>query len=185
LPRAAADILMGALTGAPARMANGLRYAIAAQVEYPKRQNMRFVGDGGFTMLTREFAMAVNHELPIKIVFMKNNSLRQIKWAQMAFLGSPEYGCELNPIDYARFARACGGTGLTIDRASDSGCILEKALNTPGPAVEAVAGQFEPPLPAKIAVEQAPKFSEAPAKGTLNRKKIAVTIACDRVREPV
>jgi pyruvate dehydrogenase (quinone) len=185
LPQAAAHILIGTLSGTPARMANGLPYTIVAQIAYPKRQNVRFVGDGGLNVLVDEFATAVKYEVPIKIVIIRNNTLRQIKWAQMAFLGSPEYGCELNPIGFARFARACGGTGFTIDMAFDSGYILAEALHTPGPVVEAAAGQFEPPLPAKIAVEQAPKFSEALAKGTLNRKKITVTIACDRVREPV
>jgi len=31
------------------------------------------------------------------------------------FLGNPEYGCELQPIDSAAFAHACGGTGVTIE----------------------------------------------------------------------
>ncbi|HLW81962.1 MAG TPA: thiamine pyrophosphate-dependent enzyme [Candidatus Acidoferrales bacterium] len=186
MPRAAADVLIGTLAWTPARMANGLPPAIAAQVVCPKGQTISFVrGGGGFTLLMGEFATAVKYELPIKIVTIRNNTPRQIKWAQMAFLGSPEYGCELNPIDFARFARACGGTGLTIDKASGSGCILEEALNTPGAVVEAATGQFQPPLPAKITAEQAPKFFEALAKGTLHRKKITVTIACDRMREPV
>jgi pyruvate dehydrogenase (quinone) len=185
LPQAAAHILIATRSWTPARMANGLRYAIAAQRACPGRQSIRFVGNGGFSVLVGEFATAAKCELPIKIIIIKNNTLRHIKWAQMAFLGSPEYGCELNPIDFARFARACGGTGLTIDMTSDSGCILDEALNTPGAVVEAATGQFQPSLPAKITAEQAPKFSKALPKGTLHRKEITVTIACDRLREPV
>ena len=93
-------------------MANGLPYAIAAQVAYPDRQCVAFVGDGGFSMLMAEFATAVKYQLPIKVVIVKNNTLGQIKWEQMVFLGNPEYGCELQPIDFAAFARACGGDGL-------------------------------------------------------------------------
>ena len=37
----------------------------------------------------------------------------------MVFLGNPEYGCELHPIDFAAFARACGGSGFTIDDPKD------------------------------------------------------------------
>jgi pyruvate dehydrogenase (quinone)/pyruvate oxidase len=44
-----------------------------------------------------------------------------IKWEQMVFLGNPEYGCELQPIDFARFAEACGATGLTIEVPSAAG----------------------------------------------------------------
>src|SRR5204863_8184860 len=39
---------MFSLSGNLASMANGLPYAIAAQVAYPERQCVAFVGDGGF-----------------------------------------------------------------------------------------------------------------------------------------
>jgi pyruvate dehydrogenase (quinone) len=35
----------------------------------------------------------------VKVVVINNNSLGQIKWEQMVFLGDPEYGCDLQPID--------------------------------------------------------------------------------------
>ncbi len=46
---------MYSLSGTLASMANGLCYAIAAQVAYPERQSVAFVGDGGFSMLMAEF----------------------------------------------------------------------------------------------------------------------------------
>ena len=66
-------------------------------------------------MLMAEFATAVKYKLPIKVVIIKNNSLGQIKWEQMVFLGNPEFDCDLHPIDFAAFANACGGTGFTIE----------------------------------------------------------------------
>jgi hypothetical protein len=64
---------------------------------------------------------------------------------QMVFLGNPEYGCDLNPIDFAGFARACGGAGFTIEEPEDCGTILDQALATPGPAlIEALVDPFEP-----------------------------------------
>src|SRR5207247_2726192 len=51
-------------SGNLASMAPGLPYAIAAQVAYPGRQSVAFVGDGGFTMLMGEFATAVKYRLP-------------------------------------------------------------------------------------------------------------------------
>jgi pyruvate dehydrogenase (quinone)/pyruvate oxidase len=44
---------MYSLSGTLATMANGLPYTIAAQIAYPERQCVAFVGDGGFSMLTR------------------------------------------------------------------------------------------------------------------------------------
>src|SRR5262249_33127530 len=67
------------LSGTLASMANGLPYTIAAQIAYPGRQCVGFVGDGGFTMLMGEFATAIKYRLPIKMVVIKNNSLVQIK----------------------------------------------------------------------------------------------------------
>jgi pyruvate dehydrogenase (quinone) len=100
------------LSGMLATMANGLPYANAAQIAYPDRQCVAFVGDGGFSMLMAEFATSVKYGLPVKVVVVNNSTLGMIKWEQMVFLGNPEYGCDLQPIDYAAFARACGGTGF-------------------------------------------------------------------------
>ena len=82
-------------SGSLATMANGLPYAIAAQVAFPERQCIAFVGDGGFTMLMGEFATAVQYKLPVKVIIIKNNSLGMIRWEQIAFLGNPEFGVEL------------------------------------------------------------------------------------------
>ncbi len=175
---------MYSLSGTLATMGNGLPYAIAAQIAYPDRQCIAFVGDGGFSMLMAEFATAVKYQLPIKVIIIKNNTLGMIKWEQMVFLGNPEYGCELQPIDFAAFARACGGTGLTIENPSACGAILDQALATPGPViVEAVVDPFAPPMPAKITVEQATNFAKSLARGEPNRTQIAWTVLSEKVRE--
>src|ERR671937_393985 len=116
-------------------MANGFPYAMAAQLAYPNRQVVAFVGDGGFSMLMAELATCVKYQLPVKVVVVKNNTLGQIKWEQMVFLGNPEYGCDLHPIDFAAVARACGATGYTISDPRDCGRVLDEALATPGPVV--------------------------------------------------
>jgi pyruvate dehydrogenase (quinone) len=177
---------MHSLSGNLATMAAGLPYAIAAQVAYPTRQVVAFVGDGGFSMLMAELATCVKYQLPIKVVIVKNNTLGQIKWEQMVFLGNPEYGCELQPIDFALFARACGATGFTIESPADCGPMLEEALATPGPVVvQGVVDPFEPPLPAKVTLEQAAKFAKSLLRGEPNRQKIALTVFGDRIRELV
>jgi pyruvate dehydrogenase (quinone) len=172
------------LSGTLASMGNGLPYTIAAQIAYPERQCIGFVGDGGFSMLMAEFATCVKYRLPVKIIVIKNNSLGMIKWEQMVFLGNPEYGCELQPIDFAAFARACGGTGFTIDDPASCGAILDQALATPGPVVvDAVVDPFVPPMPPKITLDQATKFAESLARGEPNRARIAWTVLSDKVRE--
>jgi pyruvate dehydrogenase (quinone) len=142
---------MYSLSGNLASMANGLPYTIAAQIAYPERQCIAFVGDGGFSMLMAEFATAVKYQLPIKVIIIKNNTLGMIKWEQMVFLGNPEFGCELQPIDFVAFAKACGGTGMAIEDPMDCGRILDRALATPGPViVEASSTRLRPRCPLKL-----------------------------------
>ncbi len=177
---------MYSLSGTLASMAPGLPYTLAAQVAYPDRQCVAFVGDGGFSMLMADFVTAVKYKLPIKVVIIKNNTLGQIKWEQMVFLGNPEYAVDLAPIDFAAFARACGGTGYAVDEPRACADVMEQFLNSPGPAIlEAVVDPFEPPLPGKIKPEQALHFAESLARGEPNRKKIALTVASDKIREMI
>ena len=177
---------MYSLSGTLASMANGLPYAIAAQVAYPERQVVLFVGDGGFSMLMAEFANCVRYKLPVKVVIVKNNSLGMIKWEQMVFLGNPEYGCDLHPIDFAAFARACGATGFTIEDPKNCGDVLDQALANPGPViVEAVVDPFTPPMPPKVTAKQMGRFAQSLAKGEPNRDKIVLTVLADKVRELV
>ena len=165
-------------------MANGLPYAIAAQVAFPKRQCVAFVGDGGFSMLMAEMSTAVKYELPIKVIVIKNNTLGQIKWEQMVFLGNPEYGVDMLPIDHVKFAESVGARGVRIEDPQRCRQQLAEALSTEGPVViECVVDPNEPPMPAKIKPKQAKNLAEALARGDAHRGKIATTIFRDEVDE--
>jgi pyruvate dehydrogenase (quinone) len=177
---------MYSLSGTLASMANGLPYALAAQVAYPDRQVVAFVGDGGFSMLMADFVTAVKYKLPIKVVIIKNNTLGQIKWEQMVFLGNPEFGVDLYPIDFAAFAEACGATGLTVDDPARCGDTMQEFLSAPGPAIlQAIVDPAEPPLPSKISAQQALHFAESLIRGEPHRGKIALTAISNKVREMI
>ena len=97
------------LSGSLATMANGLPYSIGAAVAFPGRQVVCIVGDGGLTMLMGEIATLVKYKLPVKVIVIKNNVLGQIKWEQMVMEGNPEYGVELEPIDFAGIRESLRG----------------------------------------------------------------------------
>jgi pyruvate dehydrogenase (quinone)/pyruvate oxidase len=175
---------MFAVSGNLASMACGLPYANAAALAYPGRQVVALVGDGGLSMLMAELATAAKYDLNVKIVVVKNNSLGQIKWEQMAFLGNPEYGCELQPIDFAAVARACGVKGLSVSDASQCGAVLREALEASGPTlVEATVDGNEPPLPPKVSFRHARHMVEALARGTPDAGDIAKHLVQDTVRQ--
>jgi pyruvate dehydrogenase (quinone)/pyruvate oxidase len=167
-------------------MACALPYAISAQIAWPNRSVYAFVGDGGFTMLMGELATCVKYNLPVRIVVVKNNSLAQIKWEQMVFLGNPEYACDLQPIDFAAVARGFGVASFTIDDPNKCGATLDQALAVNGPVlIEAVVDPNTPPMPAKVKPEQAIHLAEALIRGTRDASGILREIAGQRIRELV
>lgn len=177
---------MHTCSGNLATMACGLPYAIGAQVAFPGRPVFCIVGDGGLTMLLGELATCVKYKLPIRIIVIKNDSLGQIKWEQIVFLGNPEYVCDLQPIDFAAVAKGFGVASFTVDKAELCGEILDRALSQPGPVlVECVVDPNEPPMPASIKPVQAINFAKSLASGTKDWQKIAATVAKDRVRQLV
>jgi pyruvate dehydrogenase (quinone) len=180
------DEMQFSLSGTLATMANGLPYSIGAAVAYPGRQVVCIVGDGGFTMLMGEVATLVKYKLPVKVIIIKNNVLGMIKWEQMAFEGNPQFGVELQPIDFAAFARACGAGGFTIEKPEEAESVLREALAYDGPAVvQAVVDPNEPPLPGNITMKQALKFAEALLRGEKDRWKIIKTVLKDKIREVI
>jgi pyruvate dehydrogenase (quinone)/pyruvate oxidase len=177
---------MHSVSGIMASMACGLCYAIAAQIAYPHRQCVAFVGDGGFAMLMAEFATCVKYQLPVKVIVVKNNSYAHIKWEQMVFLGNPEYGCELHPIDFAAFARACGGHGFSVKDPARCGEVLDQAFATPGPVlVEAEVDPLEAPFFANLKPEQAKMLKEALSRGEADSEGILANARETHARELV
>ncbi len=175
---------MHSLSGNLATMAPGLPYSIAAQVAYPDRQVVAFVGDGGFSMLMADFVTCVKYGLPVKVVVINNHSLGQIKWEQMVFLGNPEFACDLAAIDFAKIAEAMGGHGWRCEDPADMGRVLDEALAHPGPAIiDCIVDTHEPPMPPKVTFSDAKQLAKAMARGTPARGKIAKTLAGDVARE--
>ena len=174
------------LSGTLATMACGLPYAIAAQIAFPDRQCIAFVGDGGFTMLMGEFATAVQYNLPIKIIVIKNNTLGMIRWEQMAFLGNPEYGVEFTPIDFVKFAEACGGIGYAIKEPDEISSIMEQAMKMDKDRrkpviIEASVDPFEPPMPPKVEMEFVTNLAESFVKGQPYARRIGLTLFRNQV----
>jgi thiamine pyrophosphate-dependent acetolactate synthase large subunit-like protein len=160
-------------SGLLASMGCGLPYAIAAQLAFPGRQVIAWVGDGGLSMLMGELATVVRYRLPIKIVVVKNNSLGQIKWEQMMFLGNPEYECALQPIDFVKVAEGMGIRGMRIEDPRESGATLDQALAHPGPVlIEAVVDPNEPLLPPKRREQYAKNMEKALQAGTAGGEDI-------------
>ncbi len=171
-------------SGTNCSMAAGLPYAIGAQAAYPDRQVVVFTGDGSLTMQLGDFLTCVQHNLPVKIIVIKNNTLGLIKWEQMVFLGNPEYGVDMAGLDFVKYAEACGARGMRIDDPTKCQDQIAEALSWDGPAiVECVVDEHEPPIPAKVKKGQLEKLYTAMKEGTPNRNRIALQMTKDMLDE--
>lgn len=171
-------------SGTNCSMAAGLPYAIGAAAAYPGRQVVVFTGDGSLTMQLGDFLTAVQHELPIKIVVIKNNTLGLIKWEQMVFLGNPEYGVNFAPLDFVKFAEAAGARGMHIEDPRTCAEQMREAFSWDGPVIiECLVDQHEPPMPAKVKKHQVTAMLQALREGTPNRNRIALQMVKDVLDE--
>jgi pyruvate dehydrogenase (quinone)/pyruvate decarboxylase len=127
-------------------MAPGLPYAVAAQLAFPGRQVAGIVGDGGFAMLMAELTTAVQHKLPVKILILNNSCLANVVFEQRD-AGYGVYGCDLSPIDFAAYAKACGADGFRCVTPGEVGPAIDAALASSNPAViDAIVDPGEKPL---------------------------------------
>jgi pyruvate dehydrogenase (quinone) len=173
-------------SGLLATMGNGLPYAVAAAVAFPGRPVVAMCGDGGFTMTMMELATIAKYKLPVKVFIIKNNTLGQIKWEQIVFEGNPEYGCDLHPIDFAKYAEAVGVPGFTLEKAEDAARVIGEAFRQPGPAlVQCVVDATEPPMPGHASTKQAVGFAEALVRGEKDRWNIIKTVLKNTIRETI
>ncbi|MGN6666847.1 MAG: thiamine pyrophosphate-dependent enzyme [Trinickia sp.] len=171
-------------SGTMCSMIAALPYSIGAAIAYPGRQVVAFTGDGSFTMMMGEFATLVQYNLPVKVIVMKNNTLGLIKWEQMLYLGNPEYGVDLQPVDFVKVAEACGARGVRIDDPERCRDQLKDALALPGPVlIECIVDPLEPPWPPTVTKDEAKKMMKALARGEVNRGKIALTMGRHAVHE--
>ena len=162
-----------AVSGTLACMGCGVPYAIAAAIAFPGRQVVVVTGDGGLSMTVAELATAARYRLPIKIVVLNNGSLAQIKWEQLLFMGNPEFGCELAPVDFAKVAEGMSVRGMRVDDPDQVRRVLAEAFAHDGPVlVDAVVDPSEPMLPPKRREEYMKHLEQAFRTGTAAQPEI-------------
>ncbi len=135
-------------------------------------------------MLLAEFATAVQYDLPIKVIIIKNNTLGMIRWEQMAFLGNPEYVVEFSPIDFTKYAEACGGRGYSIREPAEVQSTISQAFSEKKPTIiEAYVDPFEPPMPPKVEMKLISNMAESLARGQPYGGRIGLTLFRNKVHE--
>ena len=122
------------MSGYLATMGFGLPAALAEQIIYPNRQVVCIAGDGGFSMLMADFLTAVKNNLPITVFIFNNKQLGMIMQEQK-MEGYANWQTELQDLDFAEYAKQCGGVGITVKTPEELPDAVDKALSINKPVI--------------------------------------------------
>jgi pyruvate dehydrogenase (quinone) len=140
-------------------MANALPQAIGAQMSHPGRQVISLSGDGGFAMLMGDVLTLRQHQLPVKLIVFKNDSLAFVE-LEMKAAGFVEFGTDLHNPDFTKIAEGAGLLGVKAETPDQVEPVIAQALKHDGPAlVEVAVSRQELSMPPTITYEQAKGFS--------------------------
>ena len=149
-------------------MANALLQAIGAQASHPGRQVLALSGDGGLAMMLGDLLTLRQHDLPVKVIVLKNDSLAFVE-LEMKAAGILDFGTDLHNPDFAKMAEAAGLLGLTAETSDQVEPMLQQALKHNGPAlVEVLVSRQELSMPPTITLEEAKGFSLFMLRAVLN-----------------
>jgi len=149
-------------------MANALPQAIGAQITYPGRQVISISGDGGLAMLMGDLLTLKQHELPVKTIVLRNDSLAFVE-LEMKASGFVDFGTDLRNPEFATIAEGAGILGLKAEMPEQVEPMIAQALKHDGPAlVEVLVSRQELSMPPTITLEQAKGFGLFMAKAVLS-----------------
>jgi pyruvate dehydrogenase (quinone) len=149
-------------------MANALPQAIGAQITYPGRQAISISGDGGLAMLMGDLLTLKQHDLPVKTIVLRNDSLAFVE-LEMKASGFVDFATDLRNPEFATIAEGAGILGLKAETPEQVEPMIARALKHDGPAlVEVLVSRQELSMPPTITLEQAKGFGLFMAKAVLS-----------------
>lgn len=121
-------------SGIFATMGIGTPGGIAARLSYPEREVYTLSGDGAFAMMMQEYMTQLKYNLPMVNIVICNESYGFIQVAQ-EMENNDTLGVDLTPMDYAKFAEACGGVGYHVETYDELMDALKKSKGTQVPVI--------------------------------------------------
>ncbi len=120
-------------------MGYGVPAAVAMKRLYPERQIVCVAGDGDFLMNGQEFATAVQYGLPFVVIIADNGIYGTIRMHQEREYPGRIIATDLRNPDFAAYARAFGGFGVSVERTSDFPAAFKEAQASGKPAIVRLA----------------------------------------------
>lgn len=120
-------------------MGYGVPAAVAMKRLYPDRPVVCLAGDGDFLMNGQEFATAVQYDLPFITIIVDNGMYGTIRMHQEREYPGRVSATALRNPDFAAYARAFGGFGVSVERTEDFPAAFAAAQGSGKPAVVRLA----------------------------------------------
>jgi acetolactate synthase-1/2/3 large subunit len=116
-------------------MGYGVPAAVAMKRLNPQRTVVCISGDGDFLMNGQEFATAVQYDLPFVVVLADNGTYGTIRMHQEREYPGRVVATDLKNPDFAAYARAFGGFGITVEKTADFAAAYDAAAKSGRPAI--------------------------------------------------
>ena len=116
-------------------MGYGVPSALGMKRAFPERTVVCFSGDGDFLMNGQEFATAVQYDMPFIIVIVDNGTYGTIRMHQEREYPARVVGTDLKNPDFAAYAKAFGGFGVTVEKTADFAAAFKAAEKSGKPAI--------------------------------------------------
>jgi len=101
-------------------MGYGFPAALGAQMAFPDRQVIVFVGDGGFQMTLNDLATMVQYRVPVKIAVINNRSLGMVRQWQEIFFEKRYCDIDLNfSPNFTKLAESYGIKATKVEHRAD------------------------------------------------------------------
>jgi acetolactate synthase-1/2/3 large subunit len=116
-------------------MGYGVPAAVAMKRLYPERCVVCIAGDGDFLMNGQEFATAVQYGLPLMVIIADNGIYGTIRMHQEREYPGRIIATDLRNPDFAAYARAFGGFGVSVERTADFPAAFREAEASGKPSI--------------------------------------------------
>jgi acetolactate synthase-1/2/3 large subunit len=123
-------------SGGLGTMGFGFPSAVGAQFGRPKETVVCITSEGSLLMTVQELAVAVEHDLPIKVVNLNNRALGMVRQWQQFFYDRrySEIDLHVQP-DWVKYFEAFGAVGYRATKPDEVETVLEKGFAAAKPAI--------------------------------------------------
>jgi acetolactate synthase-1/2/3 large subunit len=126
---------MNFLPSGLACMGSSVAACIGAKLGKPESPVVCMCGDGDFLMTGMEVLTAVEYQVPVIWIVLKNNRLGLIHDVQALSYQGRYCASMFSDVDFVAIARAFGAGGERVERPDEVGPAMRKALEAGGPVV--------------------------------------------------